>query len=160
MTEQLSLQRMLCVLKQPPQAVAKVYGSKAYSAISGQVNFYQMSNGVLVAASVTGLPNGILGFHIHTGSRCSGTADDPFANTLTHYNPENVPHPNHAGDMPPLFSNHGCAFQVFFTDRFSVKEIIRKTVVIHSKPDDFTSQSAGNAGEKIACGEIMVNSRC
>jgi len=40
------------------------------------------------------------------------------------------------------------------TDRFSVDEIIGRTVVIHSDPDDFLSQPAGNAGKKIACGEI------
>lgn len=41
------------------------------------------------------------------------------------------------------------------TDRFSVGEIIGRTVVIHSDPDDFHSQPAGNAGEKIACGVIQ-----
>ena len=29
-----------------------------------------------------------------------------------------------------------------------------KCPVIHSGPDDFQSQPAGNAGEKIACGVI------
>ncbi len=40
------------------------------------------------------------------------------------------------------------------TDRFHIKEIIGKTVVIHSMPDDFTTQPAGNAGTKIGCGVI------
>ena len=42
----------------------------------------------------------------------------------------------------------------FLTDRFTLKEIIGRTVVIHSMPDDFTSQPSGNSGEKIACGVI------
>jgi len=37
-----------------------------------------------------------------------------------------------------------------------VKEIIGKTLIIHSAVDDFTSQPAGNAGEKIACGKIRA----
>ena len=37
---------------------------------------------------------------------------------------------------------------------FSVDEIIGRTVVIHSDPDDFSTQPAGNAGRKIACGVI------
>ena len=41
------------------------------------------------------------------------------------------------------------------TDRFSVNEIIGRTVVIHSDPDDFHTQPAGNAGKKIACGVIQ-----
>jgi len=41
------------------------------------------------------------------------------------------------------------------TDKFTVEEIIGKTIIIHNMPDDFTSQPAGNAGQKIACGIIM-----
>lgn len=33
-------------------------------------------------------------------------------------------------------------------------EVKERTVVIHSGPDDFTSQPSGNAGQKIACGII------
>jgi len=166
MTGNIPFHMMLNVLNQRPQAVANVHGSSEYPTISGCVHFYQLDCGVLVAARVTGLPNAtsgfpyrIFAFHIHSGSRCSGTETDPFAAVLTHYNPEGVSHPNHAGDLAPLFGNHGYAFQMFFTDRFSVREVIHKTVVIHSGPDDFTSQPAGNAGEKIACGEIKAFSR-
>ena len=42
------------------------------------------------------------------------------------------------------------------TDRFHVRDIIGRTVVIHSDPDDFRTQPAGNAGTKIACGVIVV----
>lgn len=139
-----------------PQAVASVHGSREFSEICGTVYFYQMAHGVLVAVCVTGLPDrsGFFGFHIHSGCACTGTAKDPFGDTLAHYNPGDADHPNHAGDLPPLLGNQGFAFQVFFTDRFCVREILRKTVVIHSGPDDFTSQPAGNSGKKIACGEI------
>ena len=154
-------------LSQRPQAWAKLSGSRAYPNLVGTVYFYQTKCGVLVAAEVSGLPgmtekgaDGVFGFHIHSGSVCSGTQEDPFADVLTHYNPDGFPHPYHPGDLPPLFANHGYAVQVFLTDRFSVCEILGKTVVIHSKPDDFTSQPAGNSGEKIACGEIKVLGKC
>ena len=46
------------------------------------------------------------------------------------------------------------------TNRFTVREIIGKTVVIHNMPDDFRSQPAGDSGMKIACGVIeRVNNR-
>jgi len=48
----------------------------------------------------------------------------------------------------------GNAYMQVLTNRFSVREILGKTVVIHSHPDDFHTQPAGNAGEKIACGVI------
>lgn len=158
MNGNISFRRALSVLTRRPQAVAQIRGSSAYPAIAGSVQFYQMSGGVLVAAEVTGLPkgSGVFGFHIHSGARCSGTAADPFADALTHYNPAGVSHPYHAGDLPPLFGNDGEAFQVFFTDRFTVREIIHKTVIIHAGADDFTSQPAGNAGHKMACGVIVA----
>ena len=92
--------------------------------------------------------------HIHSGMSCTGNKTDNFADAMTHYNPDNCPHPYHAGDMPPIFGVNGTAFSVFLTDRFSVKEIIGKSVIIHANPDDFTTQPSGNSGEKIACGII------
>lgn len=116
---------------------------------------------VLVLAEVSGLPDtgerckdSIFAFHIHSGGTCSGSADDPFRDAQGHYHPENCPHPAHAGDMPPLFSNKGYAAQAFLTGRFTVREIIGRTVIIHAGTDDFTSQPAGNAGARIACGVI------
>ena len=138
-------------------AKARVTGN----GINGEVNFYQLDDRVLVTAEVEGLPKksfdcecGVFGFHIHEGESCTGTAEDPFADTKGHYNPDKCPHPCHAGDMPPLFGNDGSAWMAFITDRFEVRNIIGKTVVIHSMPDDFTTQPAGNSGKKIACGVI------
>lgn len=99
--------------------------------------------------------NPIFGFHIHSGSQCSGNMEDPFAEALEHYNSNGCMHPYHAGDMPPLFGNNGYAYQIFLTDRFTVNEIIGKTVIIHSGPDDFVTQPGGNAGGRIACGQIL-----
>lgn len=150
------------LLWQRPQAWARVLGNGKNLNISGYVRFYQTAYGVVVAAQISGLPDPkgacespIFGFHIHEGGRCTGSATDPFMNVRTHYNPNDCPHPYHAGDLPPLFGANGHAFSVFLTDRFTVKEIIGRTVIIHSSVDDFTSQPAGNSGTKIACGEIV-----
>ena len=144
-----------------PNAVALIQGDSENSRISGTVKFYQAVRGVLVSADIVGLPSsedvcrrGIFGFHIHGGGECTGNSDDPFANAGVHYNPNDCPHPYHAGDMPPLFCAGGQAFMVFLTSSFTVSEIIGKTVIIHDSPDDFTTQPAGNAGRKIACGVI------
>lgn len=60
----------------------------------------------------------------------------------------------HQGDMPVILSNDGDAFLSFFTRRFTIPEIIGKTVIVHLDPDDFTTQPSGNSGERIACGKI------
>ncbi len=147
-----------------PHAAARIAGSGEYPNIRGSVRFYQTALGVIVAAEIAGLPvstercgNRFFGFHIHSGEKCNGNDTDPFADALAHYNPTDCPHPHHAGDLPPLFGAGEYAFSVFLTDRFSVKDIIGKTVIIHSAPDDFTTQPAGNSGKKIACGQIKAD---
>lgn len=153
--------KFVSVLRKIPDATAVIQGSSEYPNIRGRVWFYQTELGALVVSEIFGLPapaeeckSPVFAFHIHSGNSCSGNEEDPFTNSGTHYNPANCSHPFHSGDMPPLFGNNGYAFEVYLTDRFSVKEVIGKTVIIHLNPDDFTTQPSGNAGEKIACGEI------
>ncbi len=134
-----------CVLRCPSDAVAQVSGGT----VRGRIRFYQTEKGVLVHADIDGLPQpqGIYAFHIHEGTDC--------AVPLTHYNPGSLKHPHHAGDLPPLFSANGRAFSVFLTDRFALNHVLGKTVILHSNPDDFTTQPSGNPGKILACGQIQ-----
>jgi len=68
-----------------------------------------------------------------------------------------LPHGNHAGDFPVLFSNNGVARMCFFTNKFKVADIIGKAVVIHQNPDDYRTQPAGDSGKRLACGVIKEN---
>ena len=159
------LNRVLGLLcKTMPESYALVYGSEAYPDIQGTVLFYPLWGGTLVVAEISGLPSlkekckgQFFGFHIHEGSECNGTKEDPFADTGNHYNPYQCEHPYHAGDMPPLLGNDGYAMTLFYTNRFVPEELIGHTVVIHDKPDDFRTQPSGASGTKIACGEIKSN---
>ncbi len=137
-----------------PQAIALIYGEKATRSILGSVKFYQKRNCVLVVADINGLPHtstGFFGFHIHEGTDCGG---NDFLNSKSHYNPKNTPHPEHAGDLPPLMLCGNRAHLSVLSDRFSLSDIIGRTVIIHDMADDFTTQPSGNAGQKIACGII------
>lgn len=141
-----------------PAAVAWVTGNNTYSELSGLVKFYDTPyDGVLVEAEVFGLPNvstqvssDFYAMHIHQYGNCSGS----FEKTGSHFNPTNAFHPEHAGDMIPLLGNQGYAWTSFYDKRFAIDDIIGKSVVIHSKRDDFTTQPAGDSGEKIGCGII------
>lgn len=137
-----------------PQATAVMYSGNKTPFVFGRVKFYQKPNCVLVVADLEGLPEtetGFYGFHIHQGNSCGGK---DFAESGSHYNPENTPHPRHAGDLPPLMLCGNRAYLAVLTDRFTVSEIIGRTVIVHSMPDDFHTQPSGNAGAKIACGVI------
>lgn len=157
------IQEMVQILqKEKPEAYALVYGTGEFTEVYGIVSFYSIWMGTLVVAYIAGFPieeeackGRIWSFHIHEGSECTGNETDPFANTKFHYNPDDCLHPEHAGDLPPLFSNHGIAIQIFYTDRFQPEEVIGRTVVIHDMPDDFRTQPSGDSGSKIACGKIV-----
>lgn len=145
------------------RAMAVINGSAEFPDINGTVTFVQKKNGVLVTASINGLPQGgnecsdkIFGFHIHEGKSCTGNEQDPFADAKAHYNPNGCLHPFHAGDLPPLFENNGYAYLSVLTNRFSLPEIIGRAVIIHDMPDNFTTQPSGDSGMKIACGIISA----
>lgn len=141
-----------------PFACAKMLGNTAYPNLYGEANFYEdPSKGVWVMVKVQGLPDqntenqsGFYGLHIHEIGNCS----IPFNKTGEHYNPTKASHPDHAGDLPPLLGSHGFAYSLFHTTRFTAKEILNKSIVIHSDEDDFTTQPSGNSGNKIGCGVI------
>lgn len=144
-----------------PQAVAHILGSEKYGSLRGVVSFYDIGYAVLVTYSFFGLPyesgncqHPVLGFHIHEGTSCTGTSEDPFADAKTHYNPGNCEHPMHAGDLPPIFVNEGMSWGAVVTSRFSIKEVLGRVVIVHAMPDDFHTQPSGDSGEKIACGII------
>ncbi len=143
------------LISKRPVATAQMRGNRENAGLKGVVRFYQFPGGILVEADIVGLPNndsGFYGFHIHSGANCGGK---DFSQTQGHLGEDNAPHPRHAGDLPPLLSRNGRGYLAVMTDRFSISDILGRTVVIHSQSDDFKTQPAGNAGEKIACGAIV-----
>lgn len=142
-------------------ARAYIKGGKKYPQINGIVTFKETKKGILVTAKINGLPRSkdyckgrFFGFHIHEGTSCSGNSTDEFSNAKSHLNTTNCPHPFHIGDLPPLIENNGNAYMNVLINKFKIKDIIGKVIIIHDSPDDFTTQPSGNSGTKIACGKI------
>lgn len=141
-----------------PAALAWVRGSSQSPQISGLVKFYDTPyDGVLIEAEIFGLPDlsahnssDFYAMHIHENGDCSGD----FSQAGNHYNPTDMPHPYHAGDLLPLLSNQGYAWSAFYDKRLRIEDILDRTVIIHAMPDDFMTQPAGNSGARIACGII------
>lgn len=150
------------------RAYAEIRGSELVPNLKGYMTVVDIPNGAEVTVEVSGLPHyqpahgdqspiGPHGFHIHQKGDCSGgNSSDPFPNTGGHWNPTNQPHGNHAGDFPVLFSNNGYARMSFFTNKFTAKDVIGRSIIIHENPDDYRTQPSGNSGKKIACGVIKA----
>lgn len=141
-----------------PAALAWVRGGSMFPAISGLVKFFQTPySGILIEAEFFNLPNisvpgssNFYAMHIHEYGNCS----DSFMKAGGHFGATGSLHPNHAGDLPPLLANQGYAWMSFYDKRFTIENILGRSVIIHRNPDDFHTQPSGNSGPMIACGVI------
>lgn len=142
-------------------AMARIAGSPEAPWLRGTVRFLPRSGGTLVIARIQGLPESESGFfalHIHENGNCRGLG---FPDTGGHFDPERISHPGHAGDLPPLLRKRdGRAWLTVMTDRFSVWDVVGRSVVIHSGADDFRTQPSGDSGVKIGCGLILPLRTC
>lgn len=131
--------------------------------VKGMVTFTEEAQGVRVIARISGLTPGKHGFHIHEKGDC--TPPD-FTSAGGHWNPMGAKHgapegtDRHYGDFGNIEANeNGVARleQVFHWLSFTgTNSFLGKAVVVHQNPDDLTSQPAGNAGPRIACGIVGI----
>lgn len=147
-----------------PAAVAKLAPTQG-SSTTGTVSFYKEGDHVVAVAQVSGLkPGSEHGFHVHEKGDCS--APDGMS-AGGHYNPGGQPHgalgsgPHHAGDMPNLKANAaGEAEARVHLTGVTVggggADVLGKAVIVHANADDYSSQPAGNAGPRLACGVIQA----
>lgn len=130
----------------------------------GEATLEQTNEGVRVSANFTGLPLGTRAFHIHEVGKC----DPPFESAGRHFNPTGKQHGRdnpggaHAGDLPNLEVPQSGSLQVVVVARGvsldggtgNLLDADGSALVIHQGADDYKTDPAGNAGERIACGVI------
>lgn len=146
-----------------------VIESKNESGISGTVTFTEIDGEVLMKAKIKGLKPGDHAIHIHAVGDCS-SADGSSASG--HWNPTNTDHgkwgtaPFHIGDIGNIEADaDGNGTFTRETDLWCIDcddatyDIVGKAIIIHAGPDDFSSQPAGAAGDRIGCGEIILDKK-
>jgi len=152
------------VAKTLPGAVAQLKPTAGNKA-AGTVWFTQDGLRVNVRVQVSGLvPNQEHGFHVHEKGDCS--APDGMS-AGGHFNPGGQPHgpqnaPHHGGDMPSLKAdgagNAQASFQIEGVSiGTGIDGLLGKGVIVHAKPDDYSTQPTGNSGGRIACGVIAAS---
>jgi Cu-Zn family superoxide dismutase len=170
----LALSLIACAPSTPPQETAQpapepapggtvtlqpTQGNEA----TGTLVLMSMGDGVHFTGTVTGLPPGPHGFHIHETGDCS--APDA-ASAGGHFNPTNLAHgsptaaPHHLGDLGNIQADADGNAEVNvhasgITLTEGASSIKAKAVIVHAAADDFTTQPTGNAGARLACGVIQ-----
>ncbi len=132
--------------------------------VSGSLRLIAQADGVYLTGEIGGLGRGRThAMHIHERGDCSA-ADGSSAGG--HFNPAGVAHgragsgAHHAGDMDNVVANDAGVARVDMQVRGVTlggggpTDIIRRAIVVHASPDDYSSQPAGNAGARIGCGVI------
>lgn len=145
------------------QAVANL-ASASGSLVSGRLMLVPMGDGVHISGEIGGLQaNSSHGFHIHEKGDCSA-ADASSAGG--HFNPAAQPHgrsghgAHHAGDSDNLVADaQGVArvdahFAGVSLGGGAANDIAGRALIVHAAADDYSSQPAGNAGARVACGII------
>ena len=128
---------------------------------AGTLNLMTMGGGVHFTGTVTGLPPGIHGFHIHETGDCSAS-DGTSAGG--HFNPTGAAHggpqsaEHHLGDLGNITADASGKAEVNIHAGVTLGEgtnsIMGKAIIVHAGEDDLTTQPTGNAGARLACGVI------
>jgi Cu-Zn family superoxide dismutase len=153
-----------CAHSKQPMGMAMLHPAGSQTA-RGMVHLQDAGDqGVEVQADLVGVPPGEHGFHVHEKGDCGNNGQ----NAGGHFNPNGMPHgardavSHHAGDFGNVTADaKGEVHVTFTTHSISLKETdanyaVGRAVVLHGNPDDLTSQPAGNAGPRIACGVVTV----
>jgi Cu-Zn family superoxide dismutase len=132
----------------------------------GQAKLTETPHGVLISLNLDRAPAGERAFHIHQVGRC----DPPtFESAGGHLNPTGAQHGflqakgPHAGDMPNVHVPKDGRLTVETLARGvtlqggknSLLDADGSALVMHAKPDDYRTDPAGAAGDRIACGLIQ-----
>jgi Cu-Zn family superoxide dismutase len=130
----------------------------------GKAELTTAPSGVLIRLDLTAVPAGEHAFHIHAVGKCE---PPDFKSAGPHFNPDEKKHGlmnaegPHAGDMPNLHVPGDGTLQVevlnpmvTLNQKAALLDQDGSALVIHAGVDDYVSDPAGNAGDRIACGVV------
>lgn len=134
------------------------------STANGRVTFAENRDGsVHIEVSLTGVPAGVHGFHIHDKGDCGDNGNAAGG----HFNPLATPHgspsasAHHAGDFGNVSADESGNVRMRFNTRSvslaaGASSAVGHAVILHANPDDLRTQPTGNAGARIACGVVQL----
>ena len=154
----------LCALSAISLAKTKVELKDAQGKDIGSILIWDQGPGVALQLDLHDLTPGEHALHFHQAPKCEGP---DFKSAGGHFNPESKKHGfdnpegHHAGDMKNFtVGADGKAKAKLENPDVTLKAgphsllTSGAAVVVHAKADDYKTDPAGNAGDRIACGVI------
>ena len=120
------------------------------------------AGGTLLKMELQGLPPGTLAVHVHETGSCEGPDFQTAGGHIAGEHQHGVMHPEgaHPGDLPNLqVTADGSVTAEMFATQITpelLTDADGAAVVVHAGPDDYSSQPAGNSGDRIACGVLTA----
>jgi Cu-Zn family superoxide dismutase len=145
-----------------PKAVAAIE-SKSDSHVTGKATFREADGKVTLKIEIEGAEPGTHAIHLHEKGDC--TAPDG-TSAGGHWNPTHEDHGKwvgpsfHHGDIGNIeVGADGKGTLTLTTDLWTIggapeTDVVGKTIIVHAKADDFTTQPTGNAGGRVGCGVV------
>src|SRR5688500_6304438 len=148
-----------------PVSRARVDLRNATGSSVGTVTLDNTAQGVLMTATLSGLPPGTHGFHFHTVGQCAPT----FEAAGEHFNPAKKQHGlrnsagPHAGDLPNLNVPESGTVRLEMvasgvslgSGKNNLLDGNGSALVVHTFADDNVTDPAGNSGTRVACGVVQ-----
>ncbi len=151
----------LALATQAQAETAKATLKDANGKAVGAATLTDTPSGLLIKLNLSDVPAGEHAFHIHAVGKCD--APD-FKSAGGHFNPTNAKHGlmnaagPHEGDMPNLHVPADGKLEIEVLHPkvtvAALHDADGSALVIHAKADDYKTDPAGNAGDRIACGII------
>lgn len=134
----------------------------------GTIRFSDSRHGLVIKPNLHDIEPGLHGFHIHENNSCGPKEKDGAVvlglDAGGHLDPELTqlhkgPYSKegHQGDLPLLYvDDKGAAKMITIAPRLTLKDIKRRSVVIHSGADNYSDQplQLGGGGARAYCGVI------
>ena len=136
--------------------------------VEGIILFIQSPSGgpTLIKGTIKGLEPGEHGFHIHEFGDLSQGCESAGG----HYNPDGVDHGDitegHVGDLGNITANESGVAEFTIkaqrVDLIGERSVVGRAIVVHADEDDLgqggddESLKTGNAGDRLACGVIVL----
>lgn len=149
----------------PEAPIAMASIALADGTAAGTARLSDAAGTLTLSVSLHDIPPGERAMHLHTTGSCVGP---DFQSAGAHLNPDGKQHGTrnpmgaHLGDLPNVTAGSDGRVELSIPIAGNPAELEKvlfdadgTAIVVHAGPDDMVTDPAGNAGKRVACGQLL-----